>query len=188
MNALEKLREATARADFTLNDESHAVVLELFHSCLAEPSAMSALQQAADYNKREFLLCVDRDGAPVRATPGMLDSYRQIAPEQPDFRLWLEQASAEDGSPVLLVARWLCHLAGFRHRTVHLLLDHPTRADYALLQVRGLSKPNYPACFDVPAAGHVIGLDSVRNTVIKELEEELGLAEADVIGLRPLGQ
>jgi isopentenyldiphosphate isomerase len=187
LSALQGLRAATAQADCVLNDESYARALAMFRSCLADSGEMSALQRAADYQKREFLLCVDCDGAPVRATPDMLASYGQIAAEQPSLRLWLEPASAADGSPVLLTARWLCHLAGFRHRTVHLLIDHPTRADYTLLQVRGLSKPNYPACFDVPAAGHVIGLDSVRNTVIKELQEELGLAEEDIVDLRPLG-
>jgi len=87
----------------------------------------------------------------------------------------------------LLVPRWLCHLVGFRHRAVHLFIDHPTAVEYTLVQVRGFDKTESPGQFDLPTAGHVVGLDTTTNTLIKELEEELGLSQDDILALQPVG-
>jgi isopentenyldiphosphate isomerase len=106
--------------------------------------------------------------------------------ERPDLKHWLQEARF-DGRQVLLVARWLCHLAGFRHRTVQLFLDHPTIKGYTLLQVRGYAKAEAPGCFDTPCAGHVAGLATVEQALYDELGEELGLERSDVSRPEGLG-
>ncbi len=58
--------------------------------------------------------------------------------------------------------------------------DHPTRDDYTLIQIRSVHKFEFPACFDVPGAGHVAGLESTTDTLYKELEEELNLDRDDI--------
>lgn len=109
----------------------------------------------------------------------MLADYRQTLDRHPAFALWLEERSFA-GRPLLLVARWLCHLAGFRHRTTQLFLDHPTADGYTLLQVRGLDKAEAPGCFDTPCAGHVSGIESVDEALFEELAQELGLDRSDI--------
>ncbi len=66
-------------------------------------------------------------------------------------------------------------------------IDHPTLAGQTLVQVRALGKPLFPGCFDMPAGGHVVGLETNEEAVLKELAEELGLAPDDVEGLAVLG-
>ena len=83
--------------------------------------------------------------------------------------------------PTLLVARWLCHLVGFRHRTVHLFIDYPIQDDcYTLVQVRGTDKFESPGRFDLPAAGHVVNLEPPMETLFEELQEELNWHQDDV--------
>jgi isopentenyldiphosphate isomerase len=116
----------------------------------------------------------------------MLADYRQAVDREPGFSLWLQERTAGEG-PLLLVARWLCHLAGLRHRTVQLFLDHPATEGYTLLQVRGFDKAEAPGCFDVPCAGHVAGLETVEEALSHELREELGLERGDVPSPQALG-
>jgi isopentenyldiphosphate isomerase len=78
------------------------------------------------------------------------------------------------------MARWLCHLLGLRHKVVQLFIDHPAEDSLTLVQVRGVNKAEAPGCFDAPAAGHVVGLESETGAISLELEQELGLAVADL--------
>lgn len=154
---------------------------------------------APQYGKPEYLLPVDGSGAPLAATEGVLRDFRLIVAAHPEFALWMQEASPPGsgktggvslrvtGTIPLLVARWLCALSGLRHRTVELFIDHPQASGYTLIQVRSLAKLDYPGCFDLPCAGHVVGLASVEEGLVQELGEELGLREADLAGLRRLG-
>lgn len=125
-------------------------------------------------------------GDPALPTPPMLADYRQTLDRHPVFALWLDEHQA-GGRPLLLVARWLSHLAGFRHRTAQLFLDHPTADGYTLLQVRGFDKTEAPGCFDIPCAGHVPGLETVDDALFEELAQELGLDRSDILSLETLG-
>jgi len=104
------------------------------------------------------------------------------------FGEWLREATLPSGGTALLAARWLYHLAGLRHRTVQLFLDPVHQPDCTLVQVRGMGKLEYPGCFDTAAAGHVIELDGVEDSVYKELSEDLGLTREDVRGLEMLAE
>ena len=119
-------------------------------------------------------------------TSSLVD-FNETLEHYPGFGRWFRAAQV-GGTPVLLVARWLCHLAGFRHRTVQLFLEHPTAEAYTLLQVRGLDKAEAPGSFDLPAAGHVAGVDTIEEALFAELEEELGLRAEDLDGLAAVGR
>ena len=88
---------------------------------------------------------------------------------------------------MLLAARWLCHLAGIRHRAVLIFLDHPSRTDLVLMQMRSLDKLESPGAFDLPVAGHVPGLATPGAALAAEMAEELGLHPGDVADLRLVG-
>jgi len=179
---LQRLRVAVEQADHVAGAAVYHEAQSLFTACLSSPQYLRNLQQLApEYGKPEFLLCVDSAGSPVCSTEEIIEDLRETASRHPSFGLWFQEATVErDGRPVLLVARWLCHLVGFRHRSVHLFIDHPTRDDYTLVQVRSVHKFESPGCFDVPVAGHVAGLESTTDTLYKELEEELDLDRGDI--------
>jgi len=184
---IKRLRARTGEANHLLNLSAYREVSHLLSACTSDPSTLAALRaRSPEYAKQEFLLNVDEQGAPVHPTTPMLADYRQTLDRHPSFALWLQERPAAGGS-LLLVARWLCHLAGFRHRTTQLFLDHPTAEGYTLLQVRGLSKAEAPGCFDMPCAGHVDGLESVQDALFQELAQELGLERADISPPETLG-
>jgi isopentenyldiphosphate isomerase len=142
---------------------------------------------APEYAQEEFLRCVDASG---RATPlpvSVLQDYDALAERHPAYALWFQTGEEPDGNRLFLIARWLCHLVGFRHRTVHLLLDHPLLADHVLVQVRGINKVEAPGCFDMPVAGHVTSLSTVEAALIRECEEELALTQDLIVDLRWVG-
>lgn len=179
---LQRLRVAVEQADHVAGAAVYHEAQSLFTACLSSPQYLRNLQQLApEYGKPEFLLCVDSNGSPVYPTGNIVEDFRKTVTEHPSLGLWFQEATVEkDGRPVLLIARWLCHLVGFRHVSVHLFIDHPTRDDYTLVQVRSVHKFESPACFDVPGAGHVVGLESTTDTLYKELEEELDLDRDDI--------
>jgi 8-oxo-dGTP pyrophosphatase MutT (NUDIX family) len=78
-------------------------------------------------------------------------------------------------------------LAGLRHRAVLIVLDHPSRADLVLMQVRSPNKLESPGCFDLPVAGHVPGLSTPEAALSAEMAQELGLRPGDVADLRLIG-
>ena len=174
------LRQALARADYTLSAEAYAALKALFLAALASPVPLRA--QAPEYGKPERLLNVDASGAPVPLLAEVAGESHALLAEYPAFGEWM--VSAPRGT---LFPRWLCHLAGLRHRTVQLFIDHPTLPNHTLVQVRSLSKLQYPGCFDLPVAGHVVGLDEPAAALGKELAEELGLGPDDIEGLACLG-
>jgi isopentenyldiphosphate isomerase len=182
------LRSEVFRANHILNPATLGMVKRLYGVCTADPAHLDALRAlSAEYGKHEFLLNVDAQGMPAPARADLIVDLDRASAHHPGLRSWFEEGQVDD-QPVLLVARWLCHLAGLRHRTVQLFLDHPTVDGYTLIQVRGLNKAEAPGCFDVPCAGHVTGLETVAGTLLKELHEELGLDLGDVSAPEMLGR
>lgn len=69
------------------------------------------------------------------------------------------------------------HEKGLWHRVVHIwIID--TRGN-VLIQKRGAYKKTYPNMWAMSCEGHVSAGDSSRETVLKELGEELGLKVTD---------
>lgn len=186
---LQHLRSVAEQADHVINTLVYRQARRLFTACVSDPQHLTNLQQlASEYGTREYLLCVDSTGSPAPVPQGIVKDFRKTTSDHPDFALWFHETMAEGSEgPALLVARWLCHLVGFRHRSVHLFIDHPAWDDYTLIQVRGMSKAESPGCFDVPAAGHVTGLESTTDTLLQELAEELDLGPDDVGDLEMIG-
>jgi len=186
-DGITNLRQAVQSAGYRLDEAAYDCLCALFQWFAAElptPEQMRCI--TPEYGSDEFLSCVDPAGQAARVPAAVLDDYDRIRGRQPQYALWLRPVEGPEGR-ALLIARWLCHLVGFRHRTVHLMLDHPTLPDHVLAQVRGVYKAESPGCFDLPVAGHVSGLSTVETTLRSECEEELGLAQDQIVGLRRVG-
>ncbi len=184
-----QLQAEVAEADHAL---SPATYNRMKQACIDRASDPDAPQQpqrpTSERDRPEFLLCVDRTGSPAPLSQAILADFRRTADRCPDFGRWFQPAPIDgEGPPTLLVARWLCHRVGLRHRAVHLFIDHPTVQDYTLVQVRGLSKAEGPGCFGVPAAGHVAGLTPIIDALFTELGEELGLTRDGITAPERIG-
>jgi 8-oxo-dGTP pyrophosphatase MutT (NUDIX family) len=186
---LAQLRSAVRRADHLLDGVTYPQVRDVFDTCRVDQRQATELPRLApEYGKEEYLLPVDATGAAHAPPQDVVKDYRAHASRHPGFEHWLQEAVlGHGGQPILLVARWLCHLVGFRHRTVELFLDHPFIAEYTLVQVRSLAKVEAPGCFDLPAAGHIAGTASPQEGLCQELEEELGLIRNDISNLQQIG-
>ena len=176
------------------NHQLTEAVLDAIHMflsrCDEQPGGMqNACERIApEYGREEYLLCVDCSGKGTSVPTQLLAQVRTLCREQPALGAWFRIVISPDScEPTLLIARWLCHLAGFRHRTVHLFLDHPILSDHTLIQVRGIDKKEAPGRFGLPVAGHIAGLDTALETLSRELEEELGLSCSLLADLRRLG-
>jgi len=86
----------------------------------------------------------------------------------------------------LKASRWLCHLLGLRHKSVHVLLQwqSPSMGNVFIFQVRSWRKSDSPGHLDISVGGHVtadtvspLGVDSAY----REMKEELGLDRNDLI-------
>jgi isopentenyldiphosphate isomerase len=98
------------------------------------------------------------------------------------FRLVDSQGNfAEPRAP-----RWLCHLLGLRHKSVHVLLQwqSPSMGNVFVFQVRSWQKSDSPGHLDISVGGHVtadtvspLGIDSAY----REMKEELGLDRNDLM-------
>lgn len=72
----------------------------------------------------------------------------------------------------VIAPRWLCHLMGLCHRTVHLVLRTPQ--DWLVLQVRS-RRVDWPGMLDLAVTGHVRAGLSWEEAIRAEAGEELGL-------------
>jgi 8-oxo-dGTP pyrophosphatase MutT (NUDIX family) len=176
-------------ADAQLDLSAYCQVRDLFERCAHDRAVLDAVSRAApEYGRPEYLLCVNRHGQPTGTEQEILTDHAMVVAQRPALDRWFRRVVLPDkGGAVLLVARWLCHLAGFRHPTVHLFIDHPIHLDHTLVQVRSVDKEEAPGCFDLPVAGHVDGLASAEQTLRKELEEEIGLTTDRLASLTLLG-
>lgn len=80
----------------------------------------------------------------------------------------------QDGKPTGVTApRWLCHLLGLCHCTVHLALRTPQ--GLIVLQMRSRLVRNWPRLLDLAVTGHVRAGLSPADALSREAAEELGL-------------
>lgn len=68
------------------------------------------------------------------------------------------------------------HARGLRHRAVHVFVTN--RAGQVFLHQRSLTKDTFPGLWNSSCAGHVGAGDDYDETVLRELEEELGCVPA----------
>lgn len=185
---LPQVIRAVEATDHQLTDATYREISRLFAECQTNSSSLQEIQESTrEYGNQEFFLCVNREGESAPIGGEILDDFDQTIARYPEYSLWFHKAKFPDDQPTLLIARWLCHLVGFRHRVVHLFIDHPELVDHTLIQVRSLDKAESPGRFDLPAAGHVTGMEKVEAALHKELFEELGLEVKSLTGLTQLG-
>ena len=148
-NLLAQLRAAVAGAGQTINPVAYLQAKALFGATLTDAQGETILAALSrEYPKAEYLAVMTGEGEIVPLGQEVVKDFRATAAQHPAFRHWFRPASPADGESILLPARWLCHLAGIRHPTVQLFIDHPTLAGHTLVQVRGLSRPVSPGRFD----------------------------------------
>ena len=150
---------------------------------LAETASHSdeARLRTPEFGRDEYLVNCDTEGRAIVA-----ENDSGLSSLSAGARPWLKR---EDNK--LLVSRWLAHFIGFRHRVIHLFLDHPDHPDHpdcTFAQIRSLAKYNSPGRLDMPIGGHVTGLGDLGTSLERELKEELGLEiDRDVDDLHEAG-
>lgn len=106
---------------------------------------------------------------------------KQIFPNEKDEFFDLVDSK---GNPLGLKAeRWLCHLFGLRHTCVHALIRWEAKnlGNIIILQVRSWSKSSAPGMLDISVGGHVTYGASIKETVLKEMYEEIGITFNDLV-------
>lgn len=188
-SSISRLATTVNESDHILDARSYSSVRQLFLDSRSDPVVLCYLRkEMLKYDAKEFLLCVDDDGQPVSIDNDLILNFRETVRAFPDFSDWFQEVTLNEAKgTILLVARWLCHLIGFRHRVVHLFIDHPTSVDHTLIQIRSSERYESPLSFDLPLAGHAAGTASVRDTLFKELKEELGLDKSKLVDLHQIG-
>jgi isopentenyldiphosphate isomerase len=199
----EGLRQAAASAGRVLTMELLEQAWALFCQVAAGNETAPA-QLTREYGRQEYLLVVGADGEPGGGGAALVQRFSVHCAAHSQFGLWFQLAGLRleedlspragenaDGAdeaisePVLLAARWLCHLVGLRHRTVEIFLDLPgVGQGLTLVQVRGMDKVEAPGAFDIPCAGHASETETTAEALRHELSEELNLAPEDLDGLR----
>ncbi len=180
--------QAVEAADHQLSGNVYHALSAWFAACQEEPSGLREIQAASrEYRKVEFFLNVNPKGEAAVLEDALLQDFEQMRAHYPTYSHWFQRAEFPDGRPTLLIARWLCHLVGLRHQAVHLFIDHPRLLDHTLIQMRSLNKAESPGRFDLPAAGHVTGLETVEAALQKELREELDVDVHALLDLTRLG-
>lgn len=87
----------------------------------------------------------------------------------------------------LTAPRWLCHLLGLRHASVHLVLVAPN--GLVVLQKRSRFKDTSPGLLDTSVGGPVGAGRTALEAAAAEMKEELGLGlDALATPLEPLGE
>ena len=115
-----------------------------------------------------------RNGSPLsgRDVASLSDRWRPVvqplAKHEEPFDL-VDRAGEFTG---VAAPRWLCHLLGLCHRTVHLALLTPQ--DWLVLQVRS-PRVDWPGLIDLSVTGHVRAGLSWQEAMRCEAAEELGV-------------
>lgn len=143
---------------------------------LTAPASVKFPAQA----RQRLRLLADR----FAATPPTATEVAALAAEW----AWAEENEVElltlaapDGRPTGETApRWLAHLTGMPHLTVHVALATPT--GLIVLQRRSHRKRQFPGAWDITVTGHASpcpdSADPLRQAAIREMEEEVGLPAA----------
>lgn len=84
----------------------------------------------------------------------------------------------EDDVVVRQERRAVVHEEGLLHRAVHVLVFNKKKE--VLLQKRSMLKDNHPGVWDSSAAGHLDAGEGYEACAVRELEEELGIGDAEV--------
>jgi isopentenyldiphosphate isomerase len=186
----ESLYQETVQAERVLTRQVYDRAFQLFLKQYAAGEG-SPGEWTREYGRDEFLLAVDPHGKAVLPSAELLEDFRQAVRQYPGFARWFQEGALREwdaATPVLLAARWLCHLAGLRHGTVEIFLDPPGLETFTLIQIRGMDKVEAPGAFDLPCAGHVTGTDGPEEALRKELGEELNLSLEDLEEIRLVTQ
>ena len=162
---LQTLRDLVAEADYVC---TRALIEEVRGLDAQQASELAALSQEA--NSGERLANLTGAGEFVRLQDAGYEALE-------DCHGLLTSNKGKHAGRVLAL-RWFAHLVGLRHAVVHAFLDPDTSNDMTWVQVRGYSKPDRPGFFDVALGGHVRGFDTIQETFVSELRDELGLDAA----------
>jgi len=181
------LRKVVQNADHIINRKVYEEIKRYFLSCVSDPSMLKDLQAFnSEYGRQEYFRSVNSEGTTLGVSKDVIEDFRKITMDHSEFKLWFKEDTISVNGvnkQILLVGRWLCHLIGLRHTSVHLFIDHPDKNKYTLIQVRSLKKIESPGKFDLPAAGHVSGNETIINTLHSELKQELNLTPEDLVDL-----
>jgi len=184
MEWVKELRDVVRQANRLVSPVVMTRLLELHARCLEDQAHEHHVAHLAPaYGAREQLLVVAACGQPASLDPKARLELERATMRESGLARWM-RPSSETG---VWVARWLCHLAGLRHRTVQLFIDHPHFSQATLVQIRSVDKAHYPGCLDIPAAGHVSGDENPRDALVAELAQELGLSARQLLMVVPIG-
>lgn len=173
--AIGSARQASRDADYVLSAEC----VEALNLLLDAASCTDGARlHTPEFGRDEYLVNCDAAGCPTN-----VESCADLDALTVGNEPWIKRAGEH-----LLVSRWLAHFIGFRHRVIHLFLDHPDHPDCTFAQIRSLAKYNSPGRLDMPIGGHVTDSDDLPSSLTRELHEELGLEmDRDVDDLREVG-
>ena len=103
------------------------------------------------------------------------DFKEELLPNEKDEILRLVDPDGNNRN--LRAPRWLCHLLGLRHRSVHIILQwqSPGLGKVFILQVRSWNKFDSPGQLDISVGGHLVGDMDKLEAAYREMEEELGI-------------
>lgn len=103
------------------------------------------------------------------------DFKEELLPNEKDEVLRLVDPDGNDRN--LRAPRWLCHLLGLRHRSIHIILQwqSPSLGKVFILQVRSWNKFDSPGQLDISVGGHVVIDTDKLKAAYREMEEELGI-------------
>jgi len=177
---LKQLRASLRDTNYILNEEVFEKAKQLFFNCKENPQILR--ERIPEFTKiekqkeedKEFFLNVDDTGSVVYLSEALITEFITIQQENQRFNLWFRK-DEYNNRPVLLIARWLSHLTGFRHRCCHIFLDHCTQKDYTFVQLRSFGKIDSPGYLDIPVGGHAKGIATLKETAKEELKDELNL-------------
>ena len=102
----------------------------------------------------------------------LIDRWQPTVQPRPKHHEPFDLVTCDGETTGVVAPRWLCHLMGLCHRTVHLVLRTPQ--DWLALQVRG-RHVDWPGRLDLSVTGHVRAGLSWQQAMQREAAEELGL-------------
>ena len=79
-----------------------------------------------------------------------------------------------------VISREAAHREGVQHRTAHVWIIRRKQSGYdILLQKRSMNKDSFPGMYDTSSAGHIPAGDEPKESAMRELQEELGIAATE---------
>lgn len=124
---------------------------------------------------------------------GLIERWQPMVQPLPKHHEPFDLVTCDGETTGVIAPRWLCHLMGLCHRTVHLALRTPHAAAWMALQVRGW-QVDWPGLLDLSVTGHVRAGLSWQQAIQREAAEELGLelapgsAMISAAGCQPIGR